>query len=908
MVATAEWAINARHAPPPCLLDALHRQRLFAIVEEHRHRRLLLLQAPAGFGKTVFLSQWHDRVRASGAMAAWVSLESSDASGDAFVAALTLALVHAELVAAEDIVLPSADHSPMAALDALSGQMQGVRRETWLIIDNWHMAQSGDALALLEPLLRRLPANWHVALASRTPPQLTLAAYRASGQIVEIGAGHLRFSDQEATDLLAEAGCPPGLLATILDATQGWPIAVKLASLGTEAFQRRDASKPSSIIDAIEGMGDYLDSEIFASLGGDVRSFLLEMSICQRFSRELAEHLRDAADAAHLLDMLKALRGLVDPIGQGSDWLSIHPLFAAFLETRRCTVDMERLRELHRRAADWFEGRGQLNDAIGHALQSGDQARSIRLVESANCLDICIRAGAPAVRSLLDKLPQDVIRERPRLRAAHAALNLKQGSIAEARSLMSELRQGLGQGESDRALERDVLILENLSLCFIDTSPSAEDIATYRRDLESAYVDEWWIDALRYNVYGRLEMRAGHLKEAHQALERAFEILKAGGSAHGCFFMSIHIAFCHLFHGKLSAAEDSVRLAETILDRDLDGEVLYACIAYSAKSLLAYERNELSEAGRLAQMALAGLERAEGCFEQYLVSVYVGASSAFALSGLDAALEIISRGRKLALFHGLHIMDRILVGMTAGFHARAGQWRSDAIARLDGPNMQDCGWLEADLSAPVHSLIALQEGRRDDARRIATATIRRSRAEGRIAIEIRAHLSMALICAEEGDMPAAQEALCRAVVLASQEALFQPFFEADDQLLRMLRELSKSAPSRMSPFAASFLSNLVLRMIATRKARDHGETLTAREREILAHLTDGMSRKEITSNKEIARALDLTENAVKFHLKNVFRKLDVNNRDMAAAVARLLGSNVPAPSAVEGPAAWPTHH
>ncbi|MBY8824941.1 LuxR C-terminal-related transcriptional regulator [Sphingomonas colocasiae] len=897
MGATAEWTMNARHAPPPPLQDAVRRAALLAAVQAERHRPLLLLQAPAGFGKTIFLAQWHDEIRASGALAAWVSLEAGDGNGDALVAALALALVNAGILDAAGTLLPAPDRAAMAALDALAGRIQSVRRETWLVIDNWDLAQSDEATGLLAALLRRLPPNWHVALAGRAPPRLPLAALRAGGRLIEIGADALRLDDAEALALLASAGCAPAAGEAIINATRGWPIAVKLAGLGGGAGT-------AAPLAAIEGMGDYLEEEVFAALDAPMRNFLLEISICRQFSREMAAFIRDTPDTAAMIDALKPLRGIVDTAGDG---LCLHPLMAVFLADRRHRIDAERLRQLHRRAADWFESRGQFDEAVGHALAGGDQARSVRLVESANCLDLCIRTGAPAVHSLLEKLPENIVRERPRLRAAWAAMNLKRGSIAEARSLTSELRRGLAAKDDD-ALERDIFILENLSLCFIDTSPSADEIAAYRREMDNAGAEEWWIDALRCNVYGRLEMRAGHLKEAHAALERAFAILEGGGSAHGCFFMSIHIAFCNLFLGRLTVAEDWLRRARTVLARDLDGDAIYACIASSAESLLHYEANDLAEAGRLAQIALAGLEQAEGCFEQYLVSVYVGASCAFALSGLDAAMEVLGRGRKLALFHGLDVMDRVLVGMTAGFHARAGQWDADAVARFGNGERPDCAWLEADITAPVHGLIARHEGRPDDARRHAMAAIERSRAGGRIAAEVRAHLSMARIAADEGEGAAARDALSRAVVLASPESLFQPFFEMDDHLLPLLRDLSKSAPARMPPFAASFLSNLVLRMVATRKARDHGETLTSREREILAHLADGVSRKEITSNKEIARALDLTENAVKFHLKNVFRKLDVKNRDMAAAVARLLETNAPDPAGHNHGAPWPTHH
>lgn len=879
----AEWLINAKHAPPALFGDAIPRARLIALLEGHRRRRLLVVQAPAGYGKSLLLSQWHDHIRRSGAHAAWVSLERSDTSGEAFVAAIILAFAHAGLIDRTDIILPAAGRTAATALDLLLSRMDLTPRETWLIVDDWHLAQSSAVIALFEGLLRRIPVNWHIVLASRERPRLALAALRASGQMAAVDARDLRFSFTEMIESLMPMTLPPTALSALWDGTEGWPIAVRLSALWLS--DGRDVARlRASFLRAIDGMMDYLVEEIVATLPTDTRDFLIEAAICERFDADLADAVRVSGDAADHIGTLRSLNGLVVADDDAPGWVRCHPIFAEFLALRRRALPQPRLRQLHGRAAAWFERQGRLDEAIDHARLSGDLPGTIRLVESANCVDLCIRTGASAVRTLLEKLPSDAITERPRLRAAYAALNLKQGSIAEAQSLMRELRANMRTGAADPVLEREILTLENLWLCFIDTSPTSEDLADHQRRLASVGADEWWLRALMYNVQGRLEMRAGRLEDACETLEQAYAIFADGGSAHGCFFMCCHIGLCHLLLGRLGAAENVLQRAKTHLEDAFDSEPIFAGVWHSVNALLLYERNAISAAGQAAHLALTALEQAEGCFEQYLMAVHVGASVALVLSGPDAAMEIVDRGRKLARFHGFNVMDGILDDLSARLHAEAQMWQAGAVSAIATSEGRNRGWLEANFFTPAFCLLAIEQGRPEAARSQAAGMIAQSRAARRVPAEIRGHLLLALACHAMQDAAGTHESLCLAIERAAPETIFQPFFELEDRLLRLLRELSRCQPSPLSPAQASFLSGLILRVVATDKARDHAEHLTAREREIVGHLVSG------ASNKVIARALDLTENAVKFHLKNVFRKLGVENRGMAAAVAERMDS------------------
>lgn len=866
----------------------MRRDGLLAAIERQRHRRLLVVHALAGYGKTVLLSQWHDAVQASGAVSIWIGLERADASPEQFLASLVSGLAQAGLPPGGGAERASAIGSP-EGLQALLRIAEQSTRETWLMFDDWQRIDAEPAGEMMASLLRNMPPNWHVALSSRTRPRLNLLSLLARGQLIELDQNGLRFSPDEVRALMASAPLSAGDAQALADLTEGWPIALQLARLRLEHGGDM-AALQTSFLGSIDGMAEFLAAEVFAALAPELRDCLLESSICSRFTRELIDFVRERSDSTALIEALRTSTGLIFALDDGREWHRHHRILAEFLDGERRSLPAAHIAHLHSRAALWFEGRGLLSEAVEHARLSGDEARAVQLVEDAGCVDICIRTGAPAVRALLDSLPTNAVQERPRLRAAYTAMNLKLGSIGKAGELLTELQAAVAQEGPDAPLRRDLLIVQNLRQCFIDEAPQPDELAGQCRSLEAFASADWWVRGLMLNAKGRLEMRGGLLEEAVVSLSEADLVFANGGSAQGHFFMLANLAMCHLFLGRFGIAEDHLDRAQAVLKCDPSGAAAYSGILHTIEAMLLYERNELTAAGHAAHRALAGLELAEGCFEQYFSSIQVAARVAFAASGLDAALRFIDRGRRLARYHGLARMARLLDMLQLRLTIDAEQWDVAAglAHRADAPSgaRPISGWLEHDMAVPALCHIAMHDGRAGEARTLARSMVARCHAAGRRPAQIRAHIVETLAAAMLDDEKGARDALRDAVRLASGEGLVQPFFEVDGLILLMLHELQRTEAAALPPVQAEFLAGLVLRLIAAGKAKAHSEPLTGRERQILELLSQG------GSNKVIARALNLTENAVKFHLKNVFRKLRVDNRAMAAQVARGLDLGV----------------
>lgn len=873
---------STKHAPPSCLTQLIERGDLLTTIDRQRHKRLLVVQAPAGYGKTTLLAQWREAVLASGSPVAWIGLESPDRAPAGFVETLVSGLAHAGMDLPDAMTHPPQGRAPDEILEAILLRVERPSRETWLIFEDWHLVETEETAALLGRLLRRMPVNWHVALSSRSRPGLNLLALRAQGQLIEIGEDDLRFSPVETRALAATADLPVAAIAELSAITEGWPIALQLALAWLSHEGALDALR-SSFIGSVDGMAEYLAAEVFAALPPELQDFLVESSICPRFDADLADVVRGRLDSAMLMASLATLHGLAIPLDRNRHWYRHHRIFAEFLDEARRRLPRQRLATLHANAATWFEREGLLLEAIGHARASGDDTRAANLLESAGCVDVCIRFGAPAAAALLDSVPADIVQARPRLRAAYAAMNLKRGSIAHASRILADLQAANSQ-PVDPALRRDLLIVRNLRHCFIDDLPSAESVAENRLALTSLNIADWWVAGLMHNVQGRLEVRRGLLKEATRSLSDADAIFERGGSVHGHFFMLANRAICQAMLGRLAAADLDLADARQVLIHGLENADSYAGVTSTIEAVLLYERNDLVAAGQAAHIALAALEQAEGCFEQYLLSTYVAARSTFAASGLEPALRTVDRGRRLARFHGLSRVDDLLDLLRLRLLIDAGRW-DEAAASIDAlaPAIRagDPGWLESDLSVPILCLSGIHGGRPREARELAGEMAGRCREAGRTPAVIRACLLMALASAALGDRRAALDDLRDAVAAAAPERFFQPFLEVTSDLLALLHELRSTAIDLPAEHG-EFLADLILRMVATAKARNHVDRLTARERDVLIHLRQGRS------NKVIARSMNVTDNAVKFHMKNLFRKLGVDSRTMAAEVANRL--------------------
>lgn len=380
--------------------------------------RLILISAPAGFGKTVLVSQW--RASAARTRFAWVSLDSGDNNPSQLWWKVISAVRRAcpEFDAEPPPVLMS--NQGHTLLPVLIARLAALPAPVVLVLDDYQVIYHHRCHMQVEFLLRDLPRPIQVVLATRATPSLKLARLRAAGEVADIGIRELRFSRAEAAALVSTvAGVELGDadLAALATRTEGWPAGLYLAALSL-----RGHPSPPTFIDQFTGnnrfIADFLAEEVLNRQPPDVRQFLLRTSVLDRFTAPLCDAVTGSADAAQLIDRLDRENLFLVPADEHRVWYRYHYLFAQMLRGQLARTEPGLLPALHERASAWHRAAGSAEEAIVHSLSAGDAAGAARLI-TAHWYDFVESGRRATVRAWIGSLGENRVADDPI--AAHCA-------------------------------------------------------------------------------------------------------------------------------------------------------------------------------------------------------------------------------------------------------------------------------------------------------------------------------------------------------------------------------------------------------------------------------------------------------------------------------------------------------
>ena len=436
------------------------RRRLSERLSRGVESKLTLISAPAGFGKSTLLAEWLASAPSDERQAAWLSLDDGDSHPVSFWTYVIAALqtVAPGVGAAALSHLQGPQPPPLESILAmLLNELGALPNDIVLVLDDYHEVDTHDIQGGMAFLLEHLPPRIHVVMTTRADPALPLARLRAQGELVEIRAADLRFTPDEAAAYLNEVmGLDLGArdVAALESRTEGWIAALQLAAL---SIQGRD-----DIAGFIAGFAgddryivDYLAEEVLHRQPERIRSFLLETSILGRLSGPLCDAVTGEDDGKATLEALDRGNLFMVPLDDRRKWYRYHQLFADVLRAHLLDEQPDRVPELHRRAASWYEQNGERAEAIRHAMEGEDFARAADLVELAIPAMSRDRQES-TLRHWLEALPDELIRERPVLSNAYAGSILVRGETEGAeerlrdaeRWLETEAEAAAGRGSS----------------------------------------------------------------------------------------------------------------------------------------------------------------------------------------------------------------------------------------------------------------------------------------------------------------------------------------------------------------------------------------------------------------------------------------------------------------------------
>src|SRR5438132_4888776 len=405
------------HVPRP-QPGFVRRRRLLQALGEGLARGRVLVCAPAGFGKTALLADW---ARGGGRLVAWLSLDSGDSDPARFWRYAVAALDRARpgLAARVGPLLPRSFELVTALINDLATDPGP--DEVLLVLDDYHLVDSGPVHESVAFLLENLPPGLRVVVSARADPPLPLARLRARGQLAELRAADLRFTSEEAAALLGEAAGPglPGTAVTALVArTEGWAAGLQLAGLSLRGHADA-AGFAAAFTGSHRFVLDYLADEVLVGQPGPVRAFLLETSVLERLSGELGDAVTGRPGSQAMLAGIERAGLFLAPLDEVRGWWSYHHLFADLLRARLQAEQPGRVQALHRAAAAWCDEHDLADDAVRHALTAGDAAWAARLVER-HVEELLGRSEGATLRRWLSALPAGAVRMRPRLCLARA--------------------------------------------------------------------------------------------------------------------------------------------------------------------------------------------------------------------------------------------------------------------------------------------------------------------------------------------------------------------------------------------------------------------------------------------------------------------------------------------------------
>jgi LuxR family maltose regulon positive regulatory protein len=450
---------------PPLRPEMVSRPRLTERLNAGLHRKLTLVSAPAGFGKTTLLSEW---AASCGRPVVWLSLDKGDNDPACFWAYSIAALqtVRADMGETALAMLRSSQPPPIEAiLTALINEMAERPEALALILDDYHVIEAEPIHDGLTFLLDHLPPQMHLVIASRADPPLPLSRLRGRSHLTELRTADLRFTPDEAASFLNQVmGLSPSAedVAALEARTEGWIVGLQMAAL---SMRGREAEHIAGFIATLTGSHryilDYLTDEVLLRQPEDVQTFLLQTSILDRLTGPLCDAVTDQDNSQEMLEQLEAVNLFIVPLDDERRWYRYHHLFADFLRTE---LDEESQTALHLKAARWLAAHDLLPEAVKHALASEDMNEAARVIALA-AEGVFRTASFMTLLGWLNALPDELVRANGELATYKGILLLLTRQYAEAATYADAAERSLPPDAPPLSHGRLQSLKAQLALC-----------------------------------------------------------------------------------------------------------------------------------------------------------------------------------------------------------------------------------------------------------------------------------------------------------------------------------------------------------------------------------------------------------------------------------------------------------
>jgi LuxR family transcriptional regulator, maltose regulon positive regulatory protein len=836
-------------------------------------KRVTVISAPPGSGKTSLLRAWTDR-STDLRRVAFVSVDRDEQDGQRFWGAVLDAIRGR----ARETVGLDGDEVVDGVLSELAEQLEPVV----LIIDDLHELKSADALAQLQRLLATLPSSARVVLSSRRDPPTRLHKLRLADEIAEIRAGDLHFTERETRELLAASaiGLSDAGAAALYERTEGWAAGLRLAviSLSEHPDPERFVADFSGTDRAI---GEYLMAEMLERQPGDVQSMLLRTSVVDRMNGELADLLAGRSGSEQMLLELEDANAFVVALDAQRTWFRYHHLLADFLrlELRRTLAD--EVPDLHRRAAQWFADRGEVVDAVRHTVAAGDWPDAARLVAD-HSFSWVLDGQARTIDAVLQAFPEGASADHPDLALAHAAAELNHGRLEEAAAQLALAESHLESAAPAR--RRLEVAIASLRLGLARRSGRFSEVIEQVNLLDASIADDsndpiamdGELRAVTLLNLGIVETWSRRFDDAERHLSEGAALAQAIGRPYLEVACRAHRVFPTTLVS-LASARERGRQAVALAERHGLGDRPILAPALGAVAFWAIWTGDVDEGESALRRAWEVAEPQIDPAAAVLLHMVTGQLHA-ARGQHQAALEALAAGAQAqSRLTGAHALATPVVGWLAATQARLGM-PDEARKTLTGFSAEP-GPMGFIYNARAVICMAEEDpaGALDVLRDLPDLTP----LTGPAFTLVETHLLAGIAHLQLGEQRAAVAAAEAALAAAEPDRLIFPF------ALTEAADLLDAVPRHATAHGA-LLADIADLLRGTsapstdREGLSQPEALSPSELRVLRYLPTNLTRPEI------ARELYVSINTVNTHIRNIYSKLGARDRSAAVRRAREL--------------------
>lgn len=877
---------------PPLPPKTVQRTRLLEALDRglQPNIRATLISAPAGYGKTTLLSGW---IQSRNLTPAWFSISE----GDNDPARFTNYLFAAVEASASDMELPaqvddraSREEFQQQFLIPLINHISRSSEQVVLVLDDYHLIQSPSVHDLTGYLLENLPSQAHMYIATRADPPLPIARLRGRGQVNELRMEELRFLVGEAETFLASL---PDLrlseedVQTLHRRTEGWISGLQIAAASLQGHE-----DVRGFIDSFSGshhyIMEYLLDEVLRRQPEVIQSFLLETSILERLCGAVCDAVRSTSSEALspsrvILQQLEQANLFIVSLDAQREWYRYHRLFSDLLQGRLQRESPTLLPDLHRRASAWFEDKGWIDEAVHHALLSGDADHAANIVER-YAQEILLRGETATFLGWAERLADEQILMRPKLGIYRAWALLLQGApLSAVETQIKESRERRGPPGSSRSLEAFILLSQG---------QFEEGLRLAEQALELLPSEEVYLRNFAIVCVAGSRISLGDVDGGIDMMNQAAQSAKSWGSRSATVMILCELAELRLKQLRLDEAEQLYQRAIEIGTDPSGNRIPIAGHAMMGLGVIALQRYDLEAAERL------NLDGIQLSGRWSLLSTLDGHHALAVLYDLQGKEDLLEETLNMLddlsqRFDATDLDDIVVEMLRASIDLRRGRtetvrdWIFDR--GLERAPAQEPDWYDEDnlgsrlykYQLPILARWHLAEGCLEDALDALQELDRRAEAADRPLLRIEAWLLQARAYATLGDVDASLNRLKQALEQAAPSRARRIFLMEGESVIQLLkRGIREWDDPHIAAFAQDLLDKIAAQSLETPSPEQAtAELLSPRELEVLRLLPSSMSADEL------ADELVISVNTIRSHLKSIYAKLDVHSRHEAITKA-----------------------